>query len=90
MCCTRPPHVSVATIFEISRYMYIFVMYYSLGRCSLRVFVNLRTSQTSDSSGLQINNQLIDSQCDTVFKKVHKYQCSSVVVKDARSSRRSP
>ncbi|KER30507.1 hypothetical protein T265_03116 [Opisthorchis viverrini] len=23
MCCTRPPHVSVATIFEISRYMFI-------------------------------------------------------------------
>ncbi|KAG5441794.1 hypothetical protein CSKR_110600 [Clonorchis sinensis] len=23
MCCTRPPHVPVATIFEISRYMYI-------------------------------------------------------------------
>ncbi|KAG5441923.1 hypothetical protein CSKR_106368 [Clonorchis sinensis] len=23
MCCTSPPHVSVATIFEISRYMYI-------------------------------------------------------------------
>ncbi|KAG5441010.1 hypothetical protein CSKR_101240 [Clonorchis sinensis] len=23
MCCTRPPHVSVATVFEISRYMYI-------------------------------------------------------------------
>ncbi|KER19918.1 hypothetical protein T265_11422 [Opisthorchis viverrini] len=23
MCCTRPPHVSVATIFEISRHMYI-------------------------------------------------------------------
>ncbi|KAG5447578.1 hypothetical protein CSKR_101344 [Clonorchis sinensis] len=23
MCCTRPPHVSVAPIFEISRYMYI-------------------------------------------------------------------
>ncbi|KAG5449731.1 hypothetical protein CSKR_103109 [Clonorchis sinensis] len=22
MCCTRPPHVSVATIIEISRYMY--------------------------------------------------------------------
>ncbi|KAG5448039.1 hypothetical protein CSKR_106592 [Clonorchis sinensis] len=22
MCCTRPPHVPVATIFEISRYMY--------------------------------------------------------------------
>ncbi|KER24008.1 hypothetical protein T265_08252 [Opisthorchis viverrini] len=29
MCCTRPPDVSVATIFEISRYMCIFVMYYS-------------------------------------------------------------
>ncbi|KAG5441124.1 hypothetical protein CSKR_102775 [Clonorchis sinensis] len=23
MCCTRPPHVPVATIFEISRYVYI-------------------------------------------------------------------
>ncbi|KAG5445169.1 hypothetical protein CSKR_103341 [Clonorchis sinensis] len=23
MCCTRPPHVPVATIFDISRYMYI-------------------------------------------------------------------
>ncbi|KAG5451453.1 hypothetical protein CSKR_107628 [Clonorchis sinensis] len=23
MCCTRPPHVPVVTIFEISRYMYI-------------------------------------------------------------------
>ncbi|KAG5448387.1 hypothetical protein CSKR_109662, partial [Clonorchis sinensis] len=23
MCCTRPPHVPVATIFKISRYMYI-------------------------------------------------------------------
>ncbi|KAG5443980.1 hypothetical protein CSKR_103802 [Clonorchis sinensis] len=23
MCCIRPPHVPVATIFEISRYMYI-------------------------------------------------------------------
>ncbi|KAG5451295.1 hypothetical protein CSKR_106580 [Clonorchis sinensis] len=22
MCCTRPPHISVATIFKISRYMY--------------------------------------------------------------------
>ncbi|KER23914.1 hypothetical protein T265_08281 [Opisthorchis viverrini] len=30
MCCTRPPHVSVATAFEIPRYMYIFVMYYAL------------------------------------------------------------
>ncbi|KAG5441951.1 hypothetical protein CSKR_107983 [Clonorchis sinensis] len=23
MCCTRPPHIPVATTFEISRYMYI-------------------------------------------------------------------
>ncbi|KAG5449522.1 hypothetical protein CSKR_111837 [Clonorchis sinensis] len=23
MCCTRPPHVPAATIFEISRYVYI-------------------------------------------------------------------
>ncbi|KAG5442680.1 hypothetical protein CSKR_110633 [Clonorchis sinensis] len=23
MCCTRPPHTSVSTIFEILRYMYI-------------------------------------------------------------------
>ncbi|KER22220.1 hypothetical protein T265_09642 [Opisthorchis viverrini] len=23
MCCTRPPHVSVATVFEISRYVHI-------------------------------------------------------------------
>ncbi|KER23684.1 hypothetical protein T265_08491 [Opisthorchis viverrini] len=23
MCFTRPPHISLATIFEISRYMYI-------------------------------------------------------------------
>ncbi|KAG5443828.1 hypothetical protein CSKR_100057 [Clonorchis sinensis] len=23
MCCTRPPHVPDATIFEVSRYMYI-------------------------------------------------------------------
>ncbi|KER23743.1 hypothetical protein T265_08434 [Opisthorchis viverrini] len=27
MCCTRPPHALVTTIFEISRYIYIFVMH---------------------------------------------------------------
>ncbi|KAG5444251.1 hypothetical protein CSKR_104519 [Clonorchis sinensis] len=43
MCCARPPHVPVATIFEISRYMYIrnALLISSSGRRSPRVIVNL-------------------------------------------------
>ncbi|KAG5453526.1 Potassium voltage-gated channel protein eag [Clonorchis sinensis] len=63
MCCTRPPHVPVATIFDISRYMYIrnalLIRLLKILRqpttsftwCS--TFSCLKTSQTGDSAGFQ-------------------------------------
>ncbi|GAA56686.1 nuclear hormone receptor family member nhr-67 [Clonorchis sinensis] len=50
--------------------------------------LHIRHIDTSYKYGLQkqLNNHLIDNQCDTVFTKVHKCQCSLVVFKDTRSS----
>ncbi|KAG5453518.1 hypothetical protein CSKR_102982 [Clonorchis sinensis] len=64
MCRTKPPHVPVATIFEISRYMHtrnaLLIRLLKIlpqpttgfARCS--TFSCLETSKTGDSAGFQI------------------------------------
>ncbi|KAG5444121.1 hypothetical protein CSKR_101607 [Clonorchis sinensis] len=55
MCCTRPPHVPVATIFEISRYMY------RLNALLIRLLKILRQPTT----GLAIFRDLRLGDCET-------------------------